>query len=470
MSLSTIEIESVLEGWGPLIGTRVQKVRAVAGEPAVVLELWGDGETSQILIAATVGATRLYRIEQRPPSPPEPGSFVMLLRKYIVGARLAAIAQTSGDRVVRLVFSKGEHQLQIIAELSGVHGNLFVVDSDDRILAAIVPNKSATRRLVPGATWSEPGPANNSGRLRTGWPTDAPDQFIEDAYGESLGAASLDTLRRKALQPVRKALKKAERAIASVGRDLKKIEGADLLREEADLLQQAWGQTSRGATEIVITDWESGEPRTITLDPKRDLNENIQARYHRYRRLKRGQEVAGKRRDALKEECEHLKRQLAELEQADREGLESLATEVSSRTRKRSKARPEVRKPYHEFTSTDGLAIYVGRGSKDNDELTFQVARGNDMWLHAADSAGSHVIIRSGKSAPPRRTLEEAALLAAHYSKVRTDAVVTVNYTQRKHVRKPRGAAPGMVSIGGTRAIDVRMDAARIKGLFATRR
>ncbi len=468
VSLSTLEMESVLEGWSPLIGARVQKVRAVASEPAIVLELWGEGQTTQVLIAATAGATRLHRVDKRPPSPSEPGPFVMLLRKYIIGARLAALAQSSEDRIVRLVFARAEHQLHVVAELSGVHGNLFAVDDSDRILASIVPNKSSSRRLVPGATWSAPSPSKTTGRLRPGWPEESPDAFVAQLYGETLGGVSLDLLRRNALQPVRKALKKTQRAIASVGRDLQKIEGAHTYREEADLLQQVWGQTSRGATEISVTDWESGEPRTITLDPKRDLNENIQARYHKYRRLKRGQEVATKRLASLESERDRLRARIAELEEADQTLLESAAESASPG--RRAKPGREPRKPYHEFESSDGVAIYVGRGAKDNDKLTFHIAKGNDVWLHAADWAGSHVIIRSGKQAPPRRTLEEAALLAAHYSKGRSDLVVTVNYTQRKHVRKPRGAAPGKVSIGGTKAIDIRTDPERLKCLFASRK
>jgi predicted ribosome quality control (RQC) complex YloA/Tae2 family protein len=102
--------------------------------------------------------------------------------------------------------------------------------------------------------------------------------------------------------------------------------------------------------------------------------------------------------------------------------------------------------PYHSFTSTGGLEIRVGRGSRHNDDLTFRNSAPNDVWLHARHTAGAHVILRwSGPGTPPARDLEEAAALAALHSKARTSATVPVDWTLRKYVRKPRGSAPGSV-------------------------
>ena len=471
VSLSATEISALLRGWSELVGARVRKVRAVRDEPAVVIELRSQGNNVSILIAATEGATRLHKVVERPASPAHPGSFAMLLRKYIIGASLDAVAQVSGDRIVRLVFSKGEHQLHLVAELSGRHGNVFALGEGDEVLASLVRNKSSLRPLSPGRTWTAPPMAKSAGALRSDWPAGDVDAFVDDLYRARVADVRLTTMRREAARPHRKALKKAERAIRSVGRDLEKIAGAESLREEADLLQQAWGKAGRGDTSITVTDWESGAEREIRLDPTKDLNENIHARYHRYRRLKRGREVATKRLQDLQQEADDARSLIAQVERADADALSTiLADRPRSQTGGAKRNVPVERRPYHEFVASDGTPILVGRGSKDNDTLTFRVARGNDMWLHAADWAGSHVVIRSGRTLPSRRTLEEAAMLAAHYSKGREDGVITVNYTQRKHVKKPKGAAPGRVSIAGTKSIDVRMEPEKLKRLFATRR
>ena len=109
----------------------------------------------------------------------------------------------------------------------------------------------------------------------------------------------------------------------------------------------------------------------------------------------------------------------------------------------------------------------MGRGGRDNDALSIRVARGNDMWLHAHDWAGAHVVVRLGRSEElDHETLLDAATLAAHYSKGRDDTVVDVIYTRAKHVRKPKGLPPGRVTVANTRGIAVRIEQERLKRLF----
>lgn len=119
------------------------------------------------------------------------------------------------------------------------------------------------------------------------------------------------------------------------------------------------------------------------------------------------------------------------------------------------------RLPYRTYRSSGGIAIWVGRGAASNDELTFGAAAPDDVWLHARDAAGAHVVLRwPNADAPPARDLREAASLAAWHSKARGAAVVPVDWTRRKHVRKPRGAKPGTVILREERTIMARPDAA----------
>ncbi|MBM4396121.1 MAG: DUF814 domain-containing protein [Deltaproteobacteria bacterium] len=112
---------------------------------------------------------------------------------------------------------------------------------------------------------------------------------------------------------------------------------------------------------------------------------------------------------------------------------------------------------YNEFRSSEGHEILVGRTARDNDRLTFNVARQNDFWLHVAATPGSHVVIRNpgGLDRPPRATLEEAAALAAYFSKSRSGGRVAVHWTERRHVGKERGAPAGQVTLHRYKSVTV---------------
>ncbi len=119
--------------------------------------------------------------------------------------------------------------------------------------------------------------------------------------------------------------------------------------------------------------------------------------------------------------------------------------------------------------AADGGRILVGRGADRNDELTFQVARGSDLWLHARDVPGAHVILllQPGR-APTEQALLDAATLAAHHSNARGEAQVDVGYTLRKHVRKPPKSRPGTVTYSGLKTIRVRLEPERLTRLLAS--
>ncbi|MFL7811949.1 MAG: NFACT RNA binding domain-containing protein [Anaerolineae bacterium] len=97
-------------------------------------------------------------------------------------------------------------------------------------------------------------------------------------------------------------------------------------------------------------------------------------------------------------------------------------------------------------TSEDGLLILVGRSARQNHEVTFRRAAPDDLWLHAVDRPGSHVVVKSGGVEVPERTLLQAAALAAYYSSGQSESSVLVAYTERRYVRQIRGAGPGMVT------------------------
>jgi len=111
--------------------------------------------------------------------------------------------------------------------------------------------------------------------------------------------------------------------------------------------------------------------------------------------------------------------------------------------KKQGKKKEKLSKPMH-FLSSEGLDIYVGKNNIQNDYLTLKFANNHDIWLHTKEIPGSHVIIKTTKDFS-EKTIEEAANLAAYYSKAKDSSKVAVDYTEIKHVHKPNGAKPGMV-------------------------
>ncbi|MBO5488967.1 MAG: DUF814 domain-containing protein, partial [Eubacterium sp.] len=147
----------------------------------------------------------------------------------------------------------------------------------------------------------------------------------------------------------------------------------------------------------------------------------------------------------------HLDSIMNELDIARREeDLQAIRLEleesgyIKRQERKKGKNRTQKSKPLH-FVSSDGYDIYVGKNNFQNDELTFKFATGNDWWFHAKQMPGSHVVIKCENEEPPIRTFEEAASLAAYFSKGRGASKVEIDYTQKKNVKKPNGGKPGFV-------------------------
>jgi len=268
---------------------------------------------------------------------------------------------------------------------------------------------------------------------------------------------------------IRAALDRERRAQRAMDDDVRSAEGAGRLREIAECLlaQQSTAIPIEGGYKIV--DYYSDGQESIFIEAGPGVTPAALAEQYfaRHRRMRRTREAVDSRRPVVESRATALH----ELESA----LDAAATtaeidEIASRLDgllgiRRVPAGPASRgsgaaRPVsgaRRFVSSDGYEILVGRTSSANDEITFKVARPSDIWLHAADYPGSHVIVRLARRGDvPHRTLLEAAQLAAFYSQAKDEALVDVRYVQRKFVSKPRGAAPGLVRLHRFKTIAVR--------------
>ncbi|MGE5674318.1 MAG: NFACT family protein, partial [Mycobacterium leprae] len=258
---------------------------------------------------------------------------------------------------------------------------------------------------------------------------------------------------------------------------LQHAEDAEQLRVSGELITANLWQIEKGARQATLVNYYDPEGATVEveLDPLLEPAQNAQAYYRRYQKAKSGkvnieEQVAksGAELFYLQQVEEALReaRALPDLEEIRRELQEEgyLGDRKDRKERKERKERKggsakpgkggaggqanrnERPAPPLTVRSTDGLEIWIGRNNKQNDYLTLKLAAPHDIWLHTKEIPGSHVILRvpTGQEVP-ERALHEAAALAAYHSRARESASVPVDYTVKKHVRKPTGARPGMV-------------------------
>lgn len=204
-----------------------------------------------------------------------------------------------------------------------------------------------------------------------------------------------------------------------------------------------------GAKELEALNYYTGEMVKIPLDPTKSATENAKKCFEKYNKQKRTFEALSSLIQETRKELEHLESIGMSLELARSEAdLLQIREEMADcgyiRRKGKEKRAREKGKPLH-YISSAGFHIYVGKNNYQNEELTFQLANGGDWWFHAKHAPGSHVIVRTEGKELPDIVYEEAASLAAYYSKVREQDKVEVDYTQRKNVKKPANGNPGMV-------------------------
>ena len=235
---------------------------------------------------------------------------------------------------------------------------------------------------------------------------------------------------------------------------LAEAESADTYRVFGELLTANLYRVEKGMEAITVTNFYDPDQREISipLDPRLSPSGNAQAYFRRYNKAKKTKVAGLYQYQRTLEEEKYLDQVQATLDLAtDLSDILEIKGELVQEgympaTREPRRKRPVTPKPEPlRFRSQDGLWILVGRNNRQNDYVTFRLGRSEDMWLHVKDIPGSHVIIKGQGNPIPKQTVEEAALLAAYYSKARTGQNVPVDYAFRQHVRKPKGAKPGMV-------------------------
>ncbi len=232
-------------------------------------------------------------------------------------------------------------------------------------------------------------------------------------------------------------------------RQMQDTEKRDKYRIYGELLNTYGYEAAPGAKSLDALNYYTDEMVTIPLDPLMSPSENAKKYFDKYGKLKRTWEALQDLTAQVKEEIDHLESIQTALDIAlAEEDLAQIKEElIESGYIRRKGGGKKVKftsRPFH-YQNKDGFHIYVGKNNFQNDELTFKFASGNDWWFHTKGIPGSHVVVKSGNNTPPDSVFEDAARLAAYYSKARGQDKVEIDYTEKKNVKKPGAGKPGFV-------------------------
>ncbi|MGH2347058.1 MAG: Rqc2 family fibronectin-binding protein, partial [Chloroflexota bacterium] len=568
------------------VGGRVDKVIQPEAT-AIALLFWSGQENQWLVLSAHAQQARAQRtLRKQATAFSEPTSWVMLLRKYLEGARLAAVEQQGVDRVLRLTFQGGPIQSVLIAEMMGRYSNLILTDPDLVVLGAlkhIRPEQNRFRVTLPHHPYltpprpMRPPPHDDRPKLDpihalAGDLAEALALFpeetllwkalldlvdglspalareavfavtelvstpigghadlaaasallaaVRDRYGPKRGAPSavwdgakprdyapyplrqfgveptaytdltalLDAVHapernpdplahpRAALlaqiEPRRAVLR---RKIASLESTIVGPERLAEMRTNAELVLAYQSGMTPNQAELTVPELSL----TIPLDPALTPLENAQRLFKRYQKTRDAAAVTPGLLDATRSELDYLD-QLAvhAVLAADPQSLAAVRGELREelagptppgKASKKAGARPgkggkhkgggareQPRAAPLRLRTTDGTELLVGRSARQNDEVTFHQAGPRDIWLHARQIPGAHVILRVGGQAPSPEVLLEAAAAAAYYSQARESTTVPVDYAPVRNVRRIKGGKPGLVHYSGESTLIAR--------------
>lgn len=521
--LSLVELERVATAlsrrW---VGGRVERwVEPCAGRLCFsIYRRDGEAQRKAILdLDARPDVAHLGELARMPPAPDALPAFSAYLRAHLSRARLESAALRGGDRQLSLHFSAEEGNFELLLSLFGRRSNLYLLDASGRILQALRPLRETRSELALQGPYVDP--ASGPPRAGTDRFADIDDgdllQRIADQYSGEQTTQSEGDERKTLLALLRKERKSAERRIERIESELREADEVGTLERHGELLKANLARVGPGASSVTVSDFVTGEPVVIPLDPKLSARNNLEALFKRYQKLIRRLSKAGGQIDAAREALAALERLEAEVEGAGEPsgidagvvetGRSSPLSEILSRESVRrlmsrtgqgsggasSPARSDASEPtvskagkkpglpaaYRDqprklhprrYRTECGLEIWVGRSDDANDFLTTRLARGKDLFFHLAGAPGSHVILRTeGRDDPPSEAVLDACELAVHFSKQKNAGSAEVHVVPIKNVKKPKGAKPGLVYVTGGRSLHLRRESSRLERVLAAR-
>jgi predicted ribosome quality control (RQC) complex YloA/Tae2 family protein len=295
-------------------------------------------------------------------------------------------------------------------------------------------------------------------------------EMLDRYYFEKVQRDRVQQRGHNLIRVVRNELKKNKKKLKKLQQTMDQTKLADTYRIKGEILTTYLSQIERGMTEIELPNfYDENKMIKISLSNQLTPSKNAQKYFTKYQKEKNAVKYVSEQIAKTEREIDFLDNIETQIDLAKPEDLDDIKLELENEGYLKKHVNPKKRvKPIkskpEQFMSSDQTPILVGKNDTQNDRLTMKTAKKDFYWLHAKDIPGSHVIIESNQ--PSEKTIEEAATIAAYYSKARNSSNVAVDYVQVRNIRKPNGSKPGFVIYEGQKTIKVTPDLETIRPLM----
>ncbi len=498
-----LTLEAVVQELNSFVGSKVQEIRQ-PNEFEVSIALYAGGREAAFFLSCHPVYFRAHFITKRLSNQSQPPIFCSTLRARLEGGRLVEVNQVQNDRLLMLEFESPAGPARLIAELMGKHSNLILVDGKNRILSAAkwVGASKSSRPIQPNGIYALPPVMTGEGNVRRSpflqklleasktsavglfqpvlspghgaypvsvaalglpeFPRASISIALEQHYARLIPELATDQLRTSLLNQLNRTLLAKEVAISDLRQAEEAGGRAPLLQRYGELIL-AYGASALAETsELDVWDYD-GSPMKIRLDPELDFKSN--ANYY-FDRAKKAKARMGLVLDQLQKLTSQHVQILTLIERVrTEERLDGLKAEaiknrwlvIQSLPTANKDDRPFAGHRIREIQGPGGYAVLFGENAESNDYLTLRVAKPNDYWLHVRGDTSAHVVIVTGNH-PEKvqlETLQYAAKVAVQNSKAKHAGYVSVDYTLKKYVRKPRGGAKGTALYSNEKTLHV---------------
>ncbi len=449
----------------PLVGRAPGKIFQLTPQSlAIDFGLRSEG---YLFVSVEPALSRLYFIKRRVRDLEKQSitqsQFGLTLRKELSRMTVSDV-EKDADRIVWFSFHGVDElgapkQRTLLAQLTGRSSNLHLLDEHNQILAQLREGQGDGQKIFE--TYQHPPTKRVAAKLASfsGDTGKSISELLDEHYLALAAKQTAESRIANARAQLRKEISRLQRLLKQLENDLSQHANAEDEKRIGDLLLANVGTAKRTQGNVELIDYfAEGTPTIrIEMDEKLTFAEEASRRFESYSRSKRARKQIGSRREQVKAELEKLEAQSTELNHNPSSDLLEVTPKSLGAKRTAGDRTPEKKIPgTRRYISADGYDMLVGRAARDNDNLTFKIAKPNDLWLHAADYPGSHVVVRNPtRKEIPQRTLIQAAQLAAYFSQANQDPKVDVHYTQRKFLAKPKGSAPGLVRLQRFKSITV---------------
>lgn len=490
-------------------------------KPVIIRTSAGTGRTLNLHLLSKSGTSALIlcldnpyqgiRLSEKASDIDKNISIVKTFNRLLTNGRILSISMPCSDRIIKFHVGVIDDYLgkrsdyYIICEFTGLIADIFICNKEHKIidrLSRTTNNEIGEKYNLPeqqqgfpkfiekeaekrGITCEElvSKPFNkayiylNQNKLKAISIFDLTHTFskpdyICDSVNEAVNWAEknlaapgrIKQLKEHALISIKKDLKQKQKLLQEETKTKQKYENADKLQILGNLIISNIYKIKPGSKFIELTNWQTNETERIELDPTRTVSANAQKYFNQYKKAKRGIIEVEKRIEELTSSIKWLEEQIWLAENASEENdliIESLYSEKKrnkkcNNSKKSEKNAKKIIKPDLE---TENAQYYIGRSAKQNDFLTFHLAKSNDYWFHANDVPGAHVIMKlKNQNEATEKDLHQGALLAAKQSFAKNSSKVSVDYTKIIYVKRiPKGGL-GQVNYTNQKTIVVKLN------------